>query len=108
VRSSSTSRTRLGGPRSGRSTFGTCAETRAGRTASEYPHALLSNGLGILLARAMKSQAQDLAPNLPISLPVLKASAVERCLPGLLRLETNPPRPSAQHQFLVMSLQLRG
>jgi len=58
------------------------------------------SGLGILLARTTRSQAQDHKYNLPATSSGTEASPVERCLPSLFGDETNPRRLPAQQQFL--------
>ena len=55
------------------------------------------NGLGILLARASSTQAQDLKHNVSAGLPVLKrapSSAVYRSTPVLRPLHAGYPRSS--------------
>ena len=65
----------------------------------------LSNGLGILLARAISTQTQDHVPNVAASLPARKR-APSSAPTELLRLDTYQRRVPALQQFPVMRLRL--
>ena len=60
-----------------------------------------SNDFGILLARAIRSQARDLKHNLLASSPVRKR-ATSSAVYQPARVETIPTREPAQQQFPVM------